>query len=154
LVQLSRYPPPAILFGTADGTPVGLLAAATYPDRVRGLALWASSARLLWDVDYPIGVPDEAVELVLGAFRAAWGNDDDPGLEVVAPSVASDPRWRAGMARIERRSCEAVRYWAVNLHADVRSVLPAIAVLTLVMETYRDADPRSFGLGGSGGPGS
>src|SRR5215210_4341440 len=75
----------AILFGTADGTPVALLAGATYPDRIRGLALWASSARLLWDEDYPIGVPDEAVELVLGAFRAAWGNDDDPGLEVVAP---------------------------------------------------------------------
>ena len=69
----------AILFGTADGTPVGLLAAATYPDRVRGLALWASSARLLWDVGYPIGVPDEAVELVLDAFRAAWGNDE-PGI--------------------------------------------------------------------------
>jgi class 3 adenylate cyclase len=131
----------AILFGTADGTPVGLLAAATYPDRVRGLALWAASARLLWDVDYPIGVPDEAVELVLEAFRAAWGNDEDPGLEVVAPSVAHDPRWRSGMARIERRSCtpaEAVRYWAVNLHVDVRSALPAIAVPTLVMHCTGD----------------
>jgi hypothetical protein len=56
--------------------------------RVRGLALWASSARLLWGGDYPIGLPDEAVELVLVAFRAARGNDEDPGLEVVAPSVA------------------------------------------------------------------
>jgi pimeloyl-ACP methyl ester carboxylesterase len=131
----------AILFGTADGTPVALLAGATYPDRIRGLALWASSARLLWDEDYPIGIPDDAVEPVLEAFRASWGNDDDPGLDVVAPSVAADPRWRAGMARIERRSCtpaEAVRYWAVNLHVDVRSALPAITVPTLVMHCTGD----------------
>jgi pimeloyl-ACP methyl ester carboxylesterase len=131
----------AILFGTADGTPVALLAGATYPDRVRGLALWASSARLLWDEDYAIGIPDDAVEPFLEAFRAAWGDDEDAGLDVVAPSVAHDPRWRAGMARIERRSCtpaEAVRYWGVNLRVDVRSALPAITVPTLVMHCRDD----------------
>ena len=131
----------AFLFGTADGTPVALLAGATHPDRVRGLALWASSARLLRDVDYPIGLPDEDLEGFLEAFGNAWGNDEDPGLEVVAPSVARDPRWLAGMARIERRSstpAEAVRYWAVNLRVDVRSALPAISVPTLVMHCTGD----------------
>ena len=133
--------PSAFLFATADGTPVALLAGATYPDRVRGLALWASSARLLEDVDYSIGFPQEDADTILAAFAASWGNDENPGLEVVAPSVARDPRWLAGMARIERRSgtpAEAVRYWAVNLRVDVRAALPTISVPTLVMHCAGD----------------
>ncbi len=131
----------AFLFATADGTPVALLAAATFPDRVRGLALWAASARLLQDVDYPIGFPEEAVDLLLAGFAASWGNDEDPGLNVVAPSLAGDPRWLTGMARIERRSgtpADAVRYWAVNLRVDVRAALPTISVPTLVMHCTGD----------------
>ncbi len=133
--------PSAFLFATADGTPVALLAGATYPDRVRGLALWASSARLLEDADYSIGFPQEDADTILAAFAASWGNDENPGLEVVAPSVARDPRWLAGMARIERRSgtpAEAVRYWAVNLRVDVRAALPTISVPTLVMHCAGD----------------
>ncbi len=131
----------AFLFATADGTPVALLAGATYPERVRGLALWAASARLLEEQDYPIGFPRAESEAILAAFGASWGNDESPGLQVVAPSVARDPRWLAGMARIERRSgtpAEAVRYWTVNLHVDVRPALPAISSPTLVMHCTGD----------------
>jgi pimeloyl-ACP methyl ester carboxylesterase len=131
----------AFLFATADGTPVALLAGATYPDRVRGLALWASSARLLQDVDYSIGFTQEDAEVMPAAFAASWANDENPGLAVVAPSVADDPRWLAGMARIERRSgtpADAVRYWDVNLRVDVRSALPTISVPTLVMHCTGD----------------
>ena len=60
----------AFLFATADGTPVALLAGAVSPDRVRGLALWAASARLLEDEDYPIGFPDAAAEALLAGFAA------------------------------------------------------------------------------------
>ena len=131
----------AFLFATADGVPVALMAGATYPHRFRGLALWASSARLLDDVDYAIGFDHEDTEALLAAFAAMWGNDENPGLAVIAPSVARDPRWLAGMARIERRSgtpAEAVRYWAVNLRVDVRAALPTISIPTLVMHCTGD----------------
>lgn len=38
-----------ILFATADGTPVGMMAAAARPDRVAALVLYASSPRLMAD---------------------------------------------------------------------------------------------------------
>jgi class 3 adenylate cyclase len=129
------------LLATADGTPVAMMAAASYPERFRGMALYAASARLLRDHDYPIGIVDEVVEFVLLACASCWGNEDDPGLWFLAPSVAGDPRWRASMARIERRSTtpvEAARYWSLNLHIDIRPVLSAITVPTLVLHTTGD----------------
>ena len=97
-----------ILLATADGTPVAMMAAASYPERFRGMALYAASARLLRDHDYLIGIVDEVVEFVLHVCASCWGNEDDPGLWFLAPSVAGDPRWRASMARIERRSTTPV----------------------------------------------
>jgi len=131
----------AWLFGTADGAPVAIVAAASHPDRVRGLVLYGASARLRWDDDYEVGLPDEVADLIIEAIGSVWGNEDDPGLTFVAPSVANDPRWRAGMARILRRSgtpADAIRYWTVNLDVDVRAALPAVAVPTLVIHTSGD----------------
>jgi pimeloyl-ACP methyl ester carboxylesterase len=95
----------AVLFATADGTPVGMTAAATYPGRVEGMVLWEASARLLADDDYPIGLPAETPELIRDGNAAAWADEDGSILGTIAPSVVDDPRWRASMARIQRRSC-------------------------------------------------
>jgi len=131
----------AWLFGTADGAPVAIVAAASHPDRVRGLVLYGASARLRRDEGYEVGYPDDVADLIIEAIGTLWGNDDDPGLTIIAPSVASDPRWRAGMARILRRSgtpADAVRFWTANLDVDVRAALPAITVPTLVIHTSGD----------------
>jgi class 3 adenylate cyclase len=128
----------AFLLATADGTPIAMTAAASYPERFQGLVLYGASARLLRDQDYPIGYGEEPVEFVLQACASCWGNEEDPGLWLLAPSVAGDPRWRASLARIERRAAtpaEATRYWSLNLQIDVRSILSAITVPTLVLHT-------------------
>jgi pimeloyl-ACP methyl ester carboxylesterase len=47
----------AALLGASDGGPMCTLYAATYPDRVSHLILYAAWARFLQDVDYPFGLP-------------------------------------------------------------------------------------------------
>jgi class 3 adenylate cyclase len=131
----------AVVFATADGTPVALTAAATYPDRVQALVLWEASARLLAADDYAIGFPPETRDVVRDTIRAEWGDEQGSILASLAPSVADDPRWQSGMARIERRSCtpsQAARYWALNMELDVRSVLPMISAPTLVLHCRGD----------------
>ena len=63
----------------ADGGPLGLVLAASHPDRARGLAVWATSARLLEAPDYQIGLPASLRPAWLEGVRRSWGDpEDDP----------------------------------------------------------------------------
>jgi pimeloyl-ACP methyl ester carboxylesterase len=130
----------AFLFATADGTPIGM-AAAAHPDRVRGLVLYAPSARILADEGYP-GLPHDKMLAALARTSRRWGDDQEPAhVQLLAPSRADDRRWRATMARMQRRSCTpraAAEYWELNCRIDVRAVLPVIDVPTLVLHCSGD----------------
>jgi pimeloyl-ACP methyl ester carboxylesterase len=80
------------LLGALDGGPMCTLYAATYPERVSHLVLYATWARFLQDTDYPFGLPPEAWEAVVAMATAGWGKGEV--LTVLAPSVANDPRLR------------------------------------------------------------
>ena len=43
----------AAVVGLSEGGPMALLFAATYPERVSALVLWATFARIAWAPDYP-----------------------------------------------------------------------------------------------------
>jgi len=43
----------AAIVGISEGGPMALLFAATYPERVAALVLWATFARVTWAPDYP-----------------------------------------------------------------------------------------------------
>jgi pimeloyl-ACP methyl ester carboxylesterase len=133
----------AVLFGTADGTPVAALFAARYPARVSALVLLAATARWLVDTDYEVGVPVQAV-LPPDAWLETWGNAAEPqAVAIVAPSVKKDPRWRQALARMQRRAATPVaahRYWQdAMVSTDIRAALPKIAVPTLVMHCAGDS---------------
>src|SRR4051812_48963538 len=78
----------AFLLGTADGTPVAMLAAASYPDRFAGLVLYGSSARIVEGDDYAIGFAAASADKFVMSTGRIWANDDtDCGLALLAPSV-------------------------------------------------------------------
>ena len=54
----------------AEATPVGLLMAAMRPERVDSLVVVNAYARVLWDVDYPEGLPAAVAEQGLAARYA------------------------------------------------------------------------------------
>ncbi len=132
----------AAIFATADGTPVAMLFAATHPERVTALVLCASSARMLEAADYSIGLPAWSVEEALQPMKKRWGDASAPmALEILAPSLSGEARWRNALARMQRLAATptaADAYWRMNIQIDVRSVLSAIKVPTLVLHTIGD----------------
>jgi class 3 adenylate cyclase len=70
------------LLGASEGGPTCILFAATSPERVSHLVLYATWARFLQDVDYPIGVPQESAEPMLEMLSGLWGTGE--GLAIVA----------------------------------------------------------------------
>ena len=123
----------AVVVGVSEGASTALLLAATHPGRVRALVLVAGYAtRVSPDDDYPwvpTGEEREAfADLLLTGGRFEWD------AATLAPSAADAlaawwaERYRAGA------SPDAVRaLLEMNARIDVREVLPAIAVPTLVV---------------------
>jgi pimeloyl-ACP methyl ester carboxylesterase len=126
--------PRAALLGYSEGGPMCALFAATHPDRTTALIMVGSYARRIWAPDYPCGMPRQEWEDFVESLPRAWGGP--VGLDVRAPSMAADPRFRDWWSRFMRQSGSPGAGRAVlrmNADIDVRSVLPAIRVPTLVI---------------------
>ena len=138
----------AVLVGVSEGAAMSLLFAATYPERTAGLVLLGAFARLMRAQDYAIGQTEED-----WAGRVATTEADDwarvttmEWLQRVAPAAAADERQRAWYESYVMRGASPSGSRALRLmnrEIDVRHVLPAVAVPTLVAyraeEWYRDA---------------
>jgi class 3 adenylate cyclase/pimeloyl-ACP methyl ester carboxylesterase len=122
------------LIGDAEGGPMAMMFAATYPQRTRALVLVNTFARMLRADDYRIGMPEEAAERLLQIWERAWGTGIV--LELSAPSVADDPEMQHWVGRYMRLSappaaCTRMYRWV--LQVDVRSVLQSIQAPTLIL---------------------
>ncbi|GIW42039.1 MAG: hydrolase [Candidatus Binatia bacterium] len=126
----------ATLVGFWEGGPMAALFAATYPERVDGLVLVNAPLRFRRSEDYPWGLDDEGHAQALEAIAEHWG--EGRFMAVPNPSCAGDPRLRRWIARLERLGASpgaALALWRMNMDIDVRHVLPAIRVPTLVAHT-------------------
>ena len=132
----------AALIATLGGGLMGLVFAATHPDRLRALIVVDGFARARVDNDYPIGLsPAEIGRREVP--ETAWGQG--MLLDLLAPSMRAVPGLRESWARYERFSASpgVARAMVKNLlDLDVRDVLPAIHVPTLVIS---HADVTAFG---------
>ena len=129
----------AALLGHADGGHMAMLFAATYPERASALILVDTYARALRDVDYPWGLPAEQVPRFLQWLEEAWGTGGY--LDIRAPSVAHDERFRRWRARYERLAMgprAMTTMFAAHVERDLRGVLPSIRVPTLVLHRAGD----------------
>ena len=93
----------AALFGGAEGGPMCVLFAATFPERTSALVLGASYARRRWAPDYPWGLDEETQQRILDGYEERWGRIGF-GARAIAPTLADDERfqdWYA-QARVSR----------------------------------------------------
>ena len=131
----------AAVIGWSEGVAMSALFAATYPERAWSLVLYGGCARELRATDYPWGPTEaEALQMIEDERRTS----ERPGFaEEIArsgmPTAGGDEI--AALARLIRQSISPGAMEALdrmNIQIDVRHVLPAIRVPTLVLHNTRD----------------
>jgi pimeloyl-ACP methyl ester carboxylesterase/class 3 adenylate cyclase len=124
----------AVLYGIGGGGTMSMLFAATHPQRVSGLVLVNSFARLSRAPDYPWGRGPDLEDEVLDVMRAGWGRG--VFLDLVAPSRVGDEDFRRWWARYQRIGASPGTVLSMRKmlgQIDVRDVLPSIRAPTLVL---------------------
>jgi len=117
-----------------DGGIPSILFAATYPERTASLVLWHCFARSIYAEDYPIGQPREAAEMIWDMVEQAWGTP--ASIQAFDPDFAADPEHLRLAAKYLRTAMTPGRAAATMRNTsdvDVRHVLPAVRVPTLVL---------------------
>ncbi len=133
----------AVILGFSEGGSMSTLFAATHPERTLALVLVGTFARMMYASDYTIGHRDEA-------YRKRFaGLDEDDWASVVtrewlarvAPDLLQDKaavHWYVSYVRRGASPSAVAALWRMNQQIDIREVLPAIAVPTLV--AYRSEE--------------
>jgi len=130
----------AAFFGLSEGAAMSILFAATYPERTAALVVRSAFPRRMWAPDYPWGRTEEEyereVERDLRIFGPrqqareavrALGRFDDAEVE----SFLQEVRFGASPGALEALH-------RMNKEIDVRHVLPAVRVPTLILHGSED----------------
>jgi pimeloyl-ACP methyl ester carboxylesterase len=131
----------AVVFGVSEGGNMAMLFAATYPERTIALITFGVFAKRVYDAEYPWAPTPEERQKFYDAIEKEWGGP--VGVEDIAPSMAHDEHFRRWWATYQRRSASpraAMALARLNTAIDVRHVLPAIRVPTLVLHRTGDRD--------------
>jgi class 3 adenylate cyclase/pimeloyl-ACP methyl ester carboxylesterase len=132
----------AVILVSTDACPLGILFAATYPDRVAGLVCREGWAR-------PFSGEDESIEVegartafmrdLLELVRREWGTGGF--LAITVDGAPDEETLRAAAAGWERRAATRrhaeERFWMFG-HTDVRAALPLVSCPTLVVHNRGD----------------
>ncbi len=128
-----------VVFGSSEGGNMCMLFAATYPERTAALVLNGCQAKGVWSEDYPWAKTREQTEEELATIEREWGEPAD--LRNAAPSLVDDEferDWFAAYLRNSASPTDAIALWRWNTEIDVRGILPAIHVPTLIVQRLGD----------------
>ncbi len=127
----------AAIVGASEGGSLGILFAATHPERTTALVGLDIFARRLWSSDYPWAPTAEQRAEEAALIQSDWGGMMD--LRSYAPSADDDFLNRmASFFRMSASPGAAEALLRMNTEIDVRHVLPAIRVPTLIVHRSGD----------------
>lgn len=132
----------AALFGHSEGCSMSILFAATYPARSTALALYGSFAKRARSDDYPWAPTLEERMRLADEIEKDWGDVD---LKYYVPSRAGDEplrEWLSAYFRSGASPAAGAALLRMNSRNDVRAVLGAVRVPTLVMHASGDRDVK------------
>ena len=127
----------AVVLGVSEGGPMTALFAATHPQRVSGAILYGAFSHSRTNAS------DEHFERVVEEEVERWGTQSlaDEELRLFWPSLAHDAelrRWAPIWCRFSATPGAFAALMRMNVGIDVRHVLPAIHVPTLVLHRTGD----------------
>jgi pimeloyl-ACP methyl ester carboxylesterase len=129
----------AALFGVSEGGPMCAVFAASFPQRTSALVMYGSYAKRVWDPEYPWAPTPEERERWYAVLEQEWGSGAD--VDILAPNA--DARFREWWSRYLRMSASpgaAVALGRMNTAIDIRPLLSAIRVPTLILHRTGDRD--------------
>jgi pimeloyl-ACP methyl ester carboxylesterase len=127
----------AAVYGGARGAAAAMMFAASYPERVRALVLYAPVAKTVRSPDWPYAKTEEEQRAFYDRFVSEMGTGEN--LELQGPS--HDERFKRWWARFERLVATPGAYLElarIFTELDIRQVLPAIQSPTLVLHRVED----------------
>ena len=133
----------AAIWGISEGGPMAMMFAATYPARTQALLLYGTFARFSRGEDYPHGYPAAVNAMWVPNLDAIWGTGELS--RRFAPSITADAALMRILARLERMAMSpgtARKLFGMMTEVDVRHVLPAIRVPTLILHRIDDLPVR------------
>jgi class 3 adenylate cyclase len=130
----------AAFYGLSEGAAMSVLFAATYPERTAALVLRSCSPRTMWAPDFPWGRSEDAYQREVDQALRVYASRDEAreavrtlGMqgEVEVEAFIDLIRWGASPGML-------AALYRMNKEIDVRDILPAVRVPTLVL--YGGAD--------------
>ena len=130
----------AFVFGESEAAGLASLFAATFPERISGLLLYAPLVRVLVDDDFPWAHSAEAFERYVDTSVRHWG--EGLMMSLHSPSTAHDPAGRDHWGRLERQAMSPggfAEHMRALAELDIRPILPLVQSPTVVL--HRTGDP-------------
>jgi pimeloyl-ACP methyl ester carboxylesterase len=130
----------AAIYGLSEGAAMALLFAATYPDRTAALAVRSAFPRRMWAPDYPWGRTEQDYEREVAGALEVFGPRERALADVhrlgqfdeaETTSFLRLLRWGSSPGALEAPH-------RMNKEIDVRHVLPAVRVPTLLLHGSED----------------
>jgi pimeloyl-ACP methyl ester carboxylesterase len=137
----------AAIMGISEGVALSILFAATYPDRTRSLILYGGRASYVQHPDYPWMRPVERqrqeIDATAETLYETWGTAESAreSIRMRAPSAEDDEElvsWFAELQRLGASPGAEIARQRMNLEIDVRHILSAVRVPTLVPHRIGD----------------
>jgi pimeloyl-ACP methyl ester carboxylesterase len=132
----------AVIFGASEGASMASMFAATYPERTRALLTWGGMARWIATEDHPWGMSRADTERMIQDVQDNWPSEwyiRGPGAGVGQDADAAFVQSLVRYMRAAASPSAAAAYERMNSEIDIRPILSAIKVPTLVMN--RSGDP-------------
>ena len=134
----------AALFGVSEGGPMSFLFAAAHPERTAALVVYGSYAHADAAPEYEWRRSPESRAAFVRVVEEGWGGPI--GLAERSPTMANDEAFRSWWSSYLRHSVSpqaALALTEMNSQIDVRSVLPAVRVPTLILHRTGDLAMRT-----------
>jgi pimeloyl-ACP methyl ester carboxylesterase/DNA-binding CsgD family transcriptional regulator len=129
----------AALMGISEGGVMSCLFAATYPERTTGIIIDGSYPSALRRPGYPWGDDPEAFERAVQTLPERYGRVIS--MDRYAPTQVDNPevaRWWATFTQMSASPGDAADLARMNELIDIRDILPAIRVPTLIIHATGD----------------
>jgi pimeloyl-ACP methyl ester carboxylesterase len=131
----------AAFYGVSEGAAMSMLFAATYPERTAALVIRSAYPRTMWAPDYPWGRTEEEYEREVARDLRLFGPRDQASEAMRALGRFDEEGVRAflDIVRFGSSPGSLAALHRMNKEIDIRHVLPAVRVPTLVLHGSEDA---------------